>query len=177
MPEVTVTQPIPDGSHTAVALLRENGVRITASRVAVLAAVEASPHIDADTVAGVVRDRLGAASTQAIYDALTLFTALGLVRRFKPSGSSALYETRVNDNHHHLVCRNCSTIVDVDCPAATSPCLTPADTHGFAIDEAEVVYWGLCPSCQTTAPSPVPTGHPSPRSTRTTNERQHDRQH
>ncbi len=138
----------PDGSASAVGLLRDNGVRITASRVAVLTAVEASPHVDADTVAHVVRDRLGAVSTQAIYDALTLFTSLGLLRRIKPSGSSALYETRVGDNHHHLMCRNCSSIIDVDCPAEAPRCLIPAATHGFLVDETEVVYWGLCYSCQ-----------------------------
>lgn len=136
------------GSTAVVALLRDNGIRITASRVAVLTAVEETPHIDADTVAHVVRDRLGAVSTQAIYDALALFTRLGLVRRFKPSGSAALYETRVGDNHHHMMCRSCNTIRDVDCPSEAPPCLTPSDTQGFRIDEAEVIYWGLCPSCQ-----------------------------
>ncbi len=151
MSEAVTTPTILGGSSTAVALLRANGIRTTASRVAVLAAVEASPHIDADTVARAVRERLGAVSTQAIYDALALFTRLGLVRRIKPSGSSALYETRVNDNHHHLVCRQCSAVVDVDCPAE-SPCLTPTTTHGFVIDEAEVLYWGLCPNCQQFTP-------------------------
>jgi len=147
MPEPAAV-PTLDGSPSAVGLLRDKGVRITASRVAVLTAVEDSPHIDADTVAHVVRDRLGAVSTQAIYDALTLFTHLGLVRRIKPSGSSALYETRIGDNHHHLMCRNCSMILDVDCPAEAPRCLIPAETHGFLIDEAEVLYWGLCPRCQ-----------------------------
>lgn len=133
-------------------LLRAHGVRITASRLAVLTAVGDAPHVNADTVAHVVRERLGAISTQAIYDALTLFTRLGLVRRIQPSGSSALYETRVNDNHHHLVCRNCRLIVDVDCPAEAPPCLTPAMSHGFVIDEAEVLHWGLCPTCQQPTP-------------------------
>ena len=170
MPDAPATSATLDGSATAVGLLRENGVRVTASRVAVLAAVEASPHIDADTVANVVRDRLGAVSTQAIYDALALFTRVGLVRRIKPSGSSALYETRVNDNHHHLVCRNCSMIVDVDCPARASPCLTSAATHGFAIDETEVLYWGLCPSCQQSQPCPSPLTENAP-TTRNATER------
>lgn len=148
MPEATAVAATLDGSASAVGLLRSRGVRITASRVAVLAAVENSPHIDADTVADVVRDRLGAVSTQAVYDALSLFTRLGLVRRIKPSGSSALYETRVDDNHHHMMCRGCSMIVDVDCPVEAPPCLVPDATHGFVIDEAEVIYWGFCPSCQ-----------------------------
>lgn len=142
------TVPAVDGSSAAVGLLRNKGVRITASRVAVLTVVRDSPHTDADRVARIVRDRLGAVSTQAIYDALTLFTRLGLVRRIKPSGSSALYETRVADNHHHMMCRSCSMILDVDCPLAAPPCLTPPTTHGFLINEAEVIYWGLCPDCQ-----------------------------
>lgn len=129
-------------------LLRDHGVRITASRVAVLTAVDERPHIDADTVASVVRSRLGSVSTQAIYDALTLFTSLGLLRRIKPAGSSALYETRVGDNHHHLMCRGCGDIVNIDCPAEAMPCLAPTQTHGFLIDEAEVTYWGQCSSCQ-----------------------------
>ncbi len=151
VPETVADPATLDGSASVVELLRGRGVRITASRVAVWAAVDASPHVDADTVAHVVRDRLGAVSTQAIYDALALFTRIGLLRRTKPSGSSALYETRVDDNHHHLVCRGCSMIVDVDCPTAKPPCLIPAATHGFLIDEAEVTYWGLCPSCRQTS--------------------------
>ncbi len=148
MPETSVVPPILDGSASSVGVLRAKGVRITASRVAALAAVAESPHIDADTVAHVVRGRLGAVSTQAIYDALALFTQLGLVRRIKPSGSSALYETRVDDNHHHMMCRGCSLIVDVDCLTETPPCLLPATTRGFLIDEAEVTYWARCPSCK-----------------------------
>ena len=136
------------GSASVTASLRSKGIRITASRVAVLSAVSASPHSNADTVAHAVRSRLGAVSTQAIYDALTLFTSVGLVRRIKPSGSPSLYETRVDDNHHHLMCRGCSLIVDVDCPDEAPPCLIPLATSGFVVDEAEVIYWGLCPSCQ-----------------------------
>lgn len=136
------------GGTSVLGLLRDRGVRITASRVAVLTVVEERPHIDADTVASVVRSRLGSVSTQAIYDALALFTSLGLVRRIKPAGSSALYETRVGDNHHHLMCRGCGDIVNIDCPAEALPCLVPTQTHGFLIDEAEVTYWGQCHSCQ-----------------------------
>lgn len=136
------------GAPSVMDLLRERGVRITASRVAVLTAVDEAPHIDADTVASAVRGRLGSVSTQAIYDALALFTSLGLVRRIKPAGSSALYETRVGDNHHHLMCRGCGDIVNVDCATGTPPCLIPTETHGFLVDEAEVIYWGRCTSCQ-----------------------------
>ncbi|MGO1383473.1 MAG: Fur family transcriptional regulator [Arachnia sp.] len=140
--------PTSEAHTSAVETLRRKGVRITASRLAVLTAVRESPHSDADTVAHMVRDRLGAISTQAIYDALALFTRLGLLRRIQPSGSSALYETRVGDNHHHVVCRGCGLIVDVDCPVEAPPCLNPVATHGFIIDEAEVLHWGVCPSCQ-----------------------------
>lgn len=136
------------GSTSAESLLREHGVRLTASRVAVLRAVDESPHTDADTLAHTVRDRLGAVSTQAVYDALALFTDLGLVRRIKTAGSSARYETRVGDNHHHVTCRRCGALANVDCPTGTPPCITPPQTHGYVIDEAEVIYWGLCPACQ-----------------------------
>lgn len=135
-------------STSAESLLRENGVRVTASRVAVLKAVDQHPHIDADTLTHTVRDRLGAVSTQAVYDALALFTELGLVRRFKPAGSPSRYETRVGDNHHHVTCRACGAIADVDCPSGTAPCITAPQTHGYVIDEAEVIHWGLCPTCQ-----------------------------
>lgn len=133
---------------SAMGTLRAHGIRITASRVAVLTVVQERPHIDADTVAHTVRERLGAASTQAIYDALTLFTSLGLLRRIKPAGCSALYETQVGDNHHHLMCRGCGAIANVACPTGAAPCLTPAETHGFLVDEAEVIYWGQCVACQ-----------------------------
>ncbi len=136
-------------SVTAESVLREHGIRLTASRVAVLRAVDDNPHSNAETLARAVRDRLGAVSTQAVYDALTLFTGMGLVRRFEPAGSSARYETRVGDNHHHLACRRCGAIQDVDCTTGSAPCLTPSQTHGFIVDEAEVTYWGLCPVCQT----------------------------
>lgn len=138
----------PPADPASAVLLREHGIRVTASRVAVLRAVEENPHANADTVAHVVRDRLGAVSTQAVYDALALFTRAGLVRRIEPAGSSARYETRVGDNHHHAACRRCGAIANVDCPTGSPPCLVPQQTHGFLIDEAEVIYWGLCPTCQ-----------------------------
>ncbi len=150
MPDTHAAEAAPDGSASVVGLLRTKGIRITASRVAVLTVVDEHPHVDADTVAHEVRERLGGVSTQAVYDALALFTSRGLVRRIKPAGSSALYETRVGDNHHHLLCRRCGTIANVDCPTGSPPCLIPQQTHGFLIDEAEVIYWGLCPACQQT---------------------------
>ncbi|MBF6136161.1 transcriptional repressor [Nocardia otitidiscaviarum] len=128
--------------------LREVGLRVTAPRVAVLDAVVAAPHSDADSVAATVRERLGSVSTQAVYDVLRACVGAGLLRRIEPAGSSALYEARTGDNHHHLVCRSCGTVVDVDCAVGAAPCLEPARTHGFSIDEAEVVFWGLCPACR-----------------------------
>jgi Fur family ferric uptake transcriptional regulator len=118
----------------------------------VLSAVHDHPHADTDSIIGVVRDDLGEVSHQAVYDVLRALTAAGLVRRIQPSGSVARYESRVADNHHHIVCRSCGAIADVDCAVGTTPCLTASDHQGFAIDEAEVVYWGLCPACST-APS------------------------
>lgn len=128
-------------------LLRDRGIQVTAQRLAVLRAVEASPHITADGVAEAVRSEIGTISRQSVYDALGLLVSEGLVRRIQPPGSSALYETRVNDNHHHLVCRDCGRLADVDCAVGRRPCLTASDDLGFDIDEAEVVYWGKCPEC------------------------------
>lgn len=136
-------------------LLRGAGLRVTRPRVAVLAAVYGSPHADTDSIIRIARTDLGEVSTQAVYDVLRALTAAGLVRRIEPAGSVARYEARVGDNHHHLVCRSCGEIVDVDCPVGETPCLTASDDHGYAIDEAEVVYWGLCPVCS--APTPPPT--------------------
>ncbi|MGV9674694.1 Fur family transcriptional regulator [Nocardia sp. NPDC003482] len=130
------------------ARLREAGLRVTAPRVAVLDAVVAQPHSDADRVAAAVRERLGTVSTQAVYDVLRACVHAGLLRRIEPAGSAALYEARTGDNHHHLVCRQCGTVVDVDCAVGHAPCLDPSDAHGFVIDEAEVVYWGLCANCR-----------------------------
>jgi len=128
-------------------LLRDADLRVTRPRVAVLTALHEHPHADTDTVIRVVRDAHGEVSKQAVYDVLRALTEVGLVRRIEPSGSVARYETRVADNHHHLICRSCGAIVDVDCAVGDVPCLTAADDHGFSIDEAEVVYWGTCPAC------------------------------
>ncbi|WP_216893987.1 Fur family transcriptional regulator [Nocardia alni] len=131
--------------------LRAAGLRVTAPRVAVLDVVVAQPHSDADRVTAAVRERLGSVSTQAVYDVLRACVGAGLLRRIEPAGSAARYETRTGDNHHHLVCRSCGTVVDVDCVVGSAPCLEPSDAHGFAIDEAEVVFWGLCPDCSPSA--------------------------
>ena len=131
--------------------LRAATLRVTRPRVAVLAAVHAHPHADTDTLIAAVRDDLGPVSHQAVYDVLRALTVAGLVRRIQPSGSLARYEARVGDNHHHVVCRSCGTIGDVDCAVGETPCLHASDSHGFTIDEAEVVYWGVCPSCSTSA--------------------------
>ncbi|GLZ55455.1 transcriptional repressor [Actinomycetospora sp. NBRC 106378] len=128
--------------------MREAGLRVTRPRVAVLAAVHEHPHLDTEEILGLARADLGAVSHQAVYDVLRALTTAGLLRRIEPEGSPARYETRVGDNHHHLVCRSCGTIVDVDCTVGAAPCLTASDDHGFVIDEAEVVFWGLCPTCQ-----------------------------
>ncbi len=127
--------------------LRDAGLRVTRPRLAVLDAVEAHPHSDTDTLLGAVRSDLGQVSHQAVYDVLRVLTDTGLVRRIQPSGSVARYETRVGDNHHHVVCRSCGTIADVDCAVGHTPCLTASEDHGFSLDEAEVVYWGTCPTC------------------------------
>ena len=130
-------------------MLRAAALRVTRPRVAVLSAVHHHPHADTDTVIGLVRTDI-AVSHQAVYDVLRVLTTAGLVRRIQPTGSVARYESRVDDNHHHVVCRSCGAIADVDCALGDTPCLTAADDHGFTIDEAEVVYWGLCPDCSTT---------------------------
>ncbi len=142
--------------------LRAAGLRVTASRVATYAAVAAAPHADVEQVATAVRRRLGAVSTQGVYDALRVLTAQGLLRRIEPAGSPARYETRTGDNHHHVVCRTCGATADVDCAVDDTPCLTASQTHGFVIDEAEVTYWGFCPAC-TVPDQTVPTGIPSDR--------------
>ena len=129
--------------------LRGAALRVTRPRVSVLTALSAHPHADTDTLIGVVRDDLGEVSTQAVYDVLRALTTAGLVRRIEPAGSTARYESRVADNHHHLVCRSCGVIADVDCAVGDTPCLIASDAHGFTIDEAEVTYWGMCPTCST----------------------------
>ena len=130
--------------------LRDAALRVTRPRVSVLAAVHEHPHADTDSIIGVVRADLGDVSHQAVYDVLRALTNAGLLRRIQPSGSVARYESRVGDNHHHVVCRSCGAIADVDCAVGTAPCLTAENDHGFAIDEAEVIYWGTCPGCSTT---------------------------
>lgn len=132
--------------------LRAAGLRVTRPRVAVLEAVHDQPHADTDAVLRLARARLGDVSHQAVYDVLRVLTTAGLVRRIQPPGSVARYEARVGDNHHHLLCRSCGAIADVDCAVGEAPCLTAADDRGFTIDEAEVVYLGLCPTCSTTPP-------------------------
>ncbi|MCB9378306.1 MAG: transcriptional repressor [Holophagales bacterium] len=131
----------------AADLLRSHGVQVTAQRLAVLSAVSERPHATADEVAEAVRARIGAISRQAVYDALGLLAEKGLLRRIQPPGSPARFEDRVGDNHHHLICRICGRTVDVDCAVGAAPCLTPASSAGYVIDEAEVVYWGRCPDC------------------------------
>ncbi|MEN8705388.1 MAG: Fur family transcriptional regulator [Nocardioides marinisabuli] len=133
-------------------MLRAASLRVTRPRVAVLTAVQERPHSDTDTILRSVRADLGEVSHQAVYDVLRALTTAGLVRRIQPAGSVARYETRVGDNHHHLVCRGCAAIVDVACAVGEAPCLTASDHHGFAVDEAEVVYWGTCPDCTTAGP-------------------------
>ncbi|WP_448487892.1 Fur family transcriptional regulator [Mycolicibacterium boenickei] len=130
-------------------MLRGADMRVTRPRVAVLHAVHAHPHADTDTIIRAVREELPEVSHQAVYDSLHALTAAQLVRRIQPSGSVARYESRVGDNHHHVVCRLCGAIADVDCAAGSAPCLTASTDHGFEIDEAEVIYWGLCPECST----------------------------
>jgi Fur family ferric uptake transcriptional regulator len=132
-------------------LLRDAGLRVTRPRLAVLGAVQAHPHADTESILGAVRANLGQVSHQAVYDVLRVLTDTGLVRRIQPTGSVARYEARVGDNHHHVVCRECGTIADVDCAVGETPCLTASDDHGFVLDEAEVVYWGTCPACRTAA--------------------------
>ncbi|MEJ7773643.1 MAG: Fur family transcriptional regulator [Nocardioidaceae bacterium] len=132
-------------------LLSAARLRVTAQRVAVLDVLHDHPHATVDAVALHVRQALGSVSTQAVYDVLRVCTDVGLVRRIEPAGSPALFETRANHNHHHLVCRSCGTVADVDCPIGAAPCLTPSDPRGFLVDEAEVVFWGHCPACQSPA--------------------------
>lgn len=129
-------------------MLRRGRLRTTAVRLSVLHALSRHPHADTDTVAREVREELGAVSTQAVYNVLAALLEAGLVRRIEPAGSVALYELRVGDNHHHVVCRLCAAVTDVDCVVNRRPCLTPSETHGYLLDEAEVTFWGLCPACQ-----------------------------
>jgi Fur family transcriptional regulator, stress-responsive regulator len=133
------------------ALLRRHGVQVTAQRLAVLRAVADRPHSTAAEIGGAVRSEIGAISLQAVYDALATLADKGIIRRIQPAGSPARYEDRVDDNHHHLICRSCGRMSDVDCAVGFTPCLTAADDSGYQIDEAEVIYWGRCPECVTAA--------------------------
>ena len=132
--------------------LREVALRVTDPRVAVLTEVHAHPHADVETLSAKVRTRLGSVSTQAVYDVLRALTDAGLVRRIEPAGSPARFEARVGDNHHHVVCRRCGEVADIDCATGSAPCLEASSTNGFEIDEAEVTYWGICPTCQQNSP-------------------------
>lgn len=131
----------------SVSLLRTHGLHVTAQRLAVLEAVSRRPHATADEIARLVRARIGTVSRQAVYDALSMLTERGLLRRIQPARSPARYEDRTGDNHHHLICRRCGHVEDVDCAVGAAPCLVPSDGAGYEIDEAEVIYWGLCPDC------------------------------
>ncbi|GAB7145988.1 Fur family transcriptional regulator [Mycobacterium riyadhense] len=140
--------------------LRMADLRVTRPRLAVLEAVHANPHADTETIFSAVRNGLADVSRQAVYDVLNALTAAGLIRRIQPLGSVARYESRVGDNHHHVVCRSCGVIADIDCAVGAAPCLTPADDNnvldGFVLDEAEVIYWGICPDCSTVVPGSQP---------------------
>jgi Fur family transcriptional regulator, stress-responsive regulator len=135
-------------SDATIEVLREHGLQVTAQRVAVLRAVAARPHSSANDVAELVRDEIGTISRQSVHDTLTLLTDHGVLSRIQPAGSPARYEDRVGDNHHHLVCRQCDRVVDVDCATGETPCLIPIDDGDFRVDEAQVIYWGVCPDCQ-----------------------------
>jgi Fur family transcriptional regulator, stress-responsive regulator len=147
-------------------VLRAAGLRVTRPRLAVLDAVHANPHVDTEALIRAARARLGVVSHQAVYDVLHVLTEKGLVRRIQPQGAVARYEARVGDNHHHLVCRSCGRISDVDCAIGEAPCLTPSASQGFVVDEAEVIYWGTCRSCTTAlTTTPVPDRNAPERGT------------
>ena len=135
-------------AEESAGLLRQHGMQVTAQRLAVLRTVSGRPHATTDEIEELVRAEIGAVSRQAVYDALSILTDKGLIRRIQPARSPARYENRVADNHHHLVCRSCGVTVDVDCATGSAPCLEAVDDRGFIVDEAEIVYWGTCPSCQ-----------------------------
>ncbi|MDQ0988935.1 Fur family transcriptional regulator [Streptomyces sp. V3I7] len=138
-----------DQTPTTAEELRGAGLRVTAARVALLETVRGGDHLGVEAIASGVRGRVGHISLQAVYEALHALTAAGLIRRIEPAGSPARFEGRVGDNHHHVVCRSCGAVTDVDCAIGRAPCLTPSEDHGFSIDEAEVTYWGTCPGCST----------------------------
>ena len=134
---------------TGEELLRTHGLRVTRPRLAVLEVLSEGGHLEVDEVARRVRTRLDSVSTQAVYDVLGALSRAGLARRIEPAGSPARFEARAGDNHHHIVCRGCGEVADIDCATGEPPCLIPSTTHGFSVDEAEVTFWGLCPTCQT----------------------------
>jgi len=142
---VTASQP-----PTSADELRRVGLRVTAARMALLESIRDGDHLGIEAITSKVRDRIGHISLQAVYEALHALTAAGLIRRLEPAGGPPRFEGRVGDNHHHIICRSCGVVADVDCAVGEAPCLTASDDHGFSIDEAEVVYWGLCPDCSTT---------------------------
>ena len=143
-------------------VIRRHNVQLTAQRLAVLKAVSAAPHATADEIEGVVRTDIGAVSRQAVYDALGILTDKGILRRIQPARSPARYEDRVDDNHHHLVCRSCGLTVDVPSAVGYRPCLEASDDHGFAVDEAEIIYWGTCPACRLAASAPPASSSTAP---------------
>ncbi len=145
-----------EASSTPGERLREQGLRATRPRLAVLDVLAGGGHQDVEAITAAVRTRLGSVSTQAIYDVLGALSRAGLARRIEPAGGPARYEARTGDNHHHVVCRGCGAIDDVDCAVRSAPCLDPTGTHGFTVDEAEVTFWGLCPTCQAVTPQPKP---------------------
>src|SRR3984957_19501072 len=145
--------PTPAEDPTPAEELRGAGLRVTAARVALLDTVRHGDHLGVEAIASGVRDRVGHVSLQAVYEALHALNAAGLIRRIEPTGGPARFEGRVGDNHHHIVCRSCSAVADVDCAVGEAPCLTASDDRGFSIDEAEVIYWGLCPDCSTAVSS------------------------
>lgn len=145
-----------DAARADVAALRDAGLRVTAPRLAVLTAVAEHPHADADTVLSLAREQLGSVSVQAVYDVLHALTRAGLLNQIEPAGHPARFERRVGDNHHHVVCRACGAVADVDCATGHAPCLIPSSDHGFSIDTAEVLYWGTCPDCKAAATSSAP---------------------
>jgi Fe2+ or Zn2+ uptake regulation protein len=138
-------------------LLRDHGLRVTRPRVAVLEVVHRHPHADTASIIAHVREDLPEVSHQAVYDVLAALTEARLLRRIQPQGSVARYEARVGDNHHHVVCRSCGVVADVDCAVDATPCLTASDDHGYVIETAEVIYWGLCPRCGAGSPPPEPS--------------------
>lgn len=140
-------------------LLRERKVPVTAQRLAVMRAVSGKPHSTADIIAEDVRIQIGAISRQAVYNVLGVLSEKGLIRRIQPAGSPALYEDRVGDNHHHIICRDCGSTADVDCATGDTPCLTACDNSGYLIDEAEVIFWGKCPECLVQSPETVPVAN------------------